>query len=130
MFKASTVNKYSMFVTSFSVVAMILSLLSFIDNLDAYLNPVVSDKEKFTYNIVTSEVFQDSLMLKTRNNYFADMKEDNFEEEKVFLYKIYDKEINDDRPRYALQTLVYIVLFGFVFNMHIRLVRDSGGWKV
>jgi len=129
MFKAATVNKYAMFVTSFSVVVMILSILAFIDNLESYLNPVLTEKEKFTYEIVTSEPFLNSIMLDTREKYFDNIKEEDFESEKVYLYKIYDREVKEERPRNALQTLVYFILFALVFNMHIKLVRDSGGWK-
>ena len=129
MHDSKILNIYAKVVVCFSVVAFFLGLLTVYSSGKKHLFPPVSSYEEFTFEAVQSDELQLALSINTRIRYFSDLDKDNFEEERLLLFRTYRREVEEERLKEVFQGMVYLLLFSILFHMHRKMVHNTGGWK-
>lgn len=123
------VNMYAKIAVVFAIAGFALGVLTFVVSGQKFAFPPVEKYEEFTYDMAISSEFMFALSIDVRKQYFSDIHPDSFEEERLHLYNIYEKDVKQGRLKETVAGIVFMVLFWFVFMMHRRLVHHTGGWK-
>ncbi len=129
IYNPKMVNAYAKMVTAFAVVAFCFGVLTVYSSGMKYVFPPVETYDEFTFDAVQSADLQLALSVDTRIQYFTDIQKEDFDDERLLLFNTYQKDVEENRLKEVYQGIVYMILFVVLFNIHRRLVRDTGGWS-